>query len=61
MLVSVRGNGEVTAVNVEVAPNGNRLLAKVVVVVVDGVLLILNTKPNVGGGCVGAEPGIADE
>ncbi len=50
MLVSVRGNGEVTAVNVEVAPNGNRLLAKVVVVVVDGVLLILNTKPNVGGG-----------
>jgi hypothetical protein len=50
----------VTAVNVEVVPNVNELLAKVVVVV-DGVLLVLNTKPNVGGGCVGAEPGIADE
>jgi hypothetical protein len=59
MLVSVRGNGDVTAVNVEVAPNLNELLATVVVV--DGVLLVLNTKLNVGSICVGAEPGTADE
>jgi len=59
MLVSVRGNSEVTAVNVEVVPNLNRLLA--MIVIVDNLVLVLNTKPNVSGGCVGAKPGTADE
>ncbi len=44
MLVSVRGNSEVTAVNVEVVPNLNRLLA--MIVVVDSLVPVLNTKPK---------------